>query len=79
MGIDNLWFRARRSSGYFTKVKPLLNIGGLVKYPQGQGGIILCQVNVPAQEQAAQNAVRKQKIVSTLLQNLGAQVGQVKE
>ena len=79
VGIDNLWFRARRSSGYFTKVKPLLNIGGLVKYPQGQGGIILCQVNVPAQEQAAQNAVRKQKIVSTLLQNLGAQVGQVKE
>jgi len=76
VGIDNLWFRAKRSSAFSSKVKPLLNIGGLIKYPQGQGGIILGQVNVPAQEQAAQNAGRKQKIISTLLRNLGASLSQ---
>ena len=74
VGIDNLWFRARRSPEYFSKVKPLLNIGGLIKYPQGQGGIILCQIHVPEHEQASQNAGRKQKIISTLLRNLGAKL-----
>lgn len=70
VGIDNLWFKAKRSPDYFQKVKPLLNIGGLVKYPYGKGGIILCQVNVNAQEKFPENYKKKSKIVSTVLGNL---------
>ncbi len=36
-GIDNVWVKVARSPEWHAKVKPLLNVGGLVKYPDGQG------------------------------------------
>ena len=71
-GIDNLWLRVKRSDDWRKKVKPLLNIGGLVRYPQGQGGLLLCQVQVPVPDAVPENAQKRRNIVTTLLRNLGA-------
>ncbi len=38
IGIDNWWIHVQRSAESRAKVRPLLNIGALVKYPQGPGG-----------------------------------------
>jgi beta-galactosidase len=72
IGIDNWWIKVERSPEFYAKVKPLLNIGALVKYPQGQGGVLLCQVNVPEREQNPENGPKRRALVATLLRNLGA-------
>jgi len=36
-GIENLQIHVRRSEVWHQRVKPLFNIGGLVKYPIGEG------------------------------------------
>jgi len=72
IGVDNLWIRVRRPEGFAEKVKPLLNIGGLVKYPRGSGGIVLNQYNIIENEQNPANAQKKQIATATLLRNLGA-------
>ena len=72
IGIDNLSIKVKRSPEFYEKVKPLLNIGALVKYPQGAGGVLLCQLNILAREAVPENAAKKKNIVSTLLRNLGA-------
>ena len=71
-GIDNVWLTVARSPEWHAKVKPLLNIGGLVKYPMGQGGLVLCQLNIPEREAQPENAQKKRNIVSSLLRNMGA-------
>ncbi len=43
-GIDNLWVHVQRPADWSQRVRPLLNIGGLVKYPMGEGGIVLNQL-----------------------------------
>ncbi|OWK41112.1 hypothetical protein [Fimbriiglobus ruber] len=72
IGIDNLWLTVRRPPDFASRVVPLLNIGALVHYPQGKGGILLNQVNVPAAEPNPENAGKKRNLVATLLRNLGA-------
>ena len=54
------------------KVKPLANIGGLVKYPMGPGGMVLNQVLVKPAEANPVNAQKKGSIVTALLRNLHA-------
>ncbi len=71
-GIENLQIRVRRSDDWHRRVKPLLNIGGLVKYPMGEGGVVLNQLRIPAAEGVAVNAEKKRAIVTALLRNLGA-------
>jgi beta-galactosidase len=71
-GIENLQIRVRRSDAWRQRVKPLLNIGGLVKYPMGEGGLVLNQLRIPAQEGVPVNAEKKRAIVTALLRNLGA-------
>jgi beta-galactosidase len=71
-GIDNVWIKVKRSEEWYRKVKPLLSLGGLVKYPMGQGGLLLCQLNIQERESVAENAQKKQNIATTLLRNLGA-------
>jgi beta-galactosidase len=71
-GIENLQLRVRRSDDWRKRVKPLLNIGGLVKYPMGEGGIVLNQLRIPAAEGVPANAEKKRAIVTALLRNLGA-------
>jgi beta-galactosidase len=72
LGVDNMWIRIKRPSDFAARVKPLLNIGALVKYPMGRGGILLNNLRILDKESVPVNAQKKQAIVATLLQNMGA-------
>ncbi len=72
IGVDNIWITVRRGEDYARKVAPLLNIGGLVRYRMGQGGVVLNQVRVLANEASPINSDKKRTLVATLLRNLGA-------
>lgn len=72
VGIDNWWIRVQRSPAFYRTVKPLLNIGALVKYEQGKGGVLLCELNVPEHETNPANAAKRVNLVATLLRNSGA-------
>ena len=54
------------------KVVPLANIGGLVKYPMGKGGLVLNQLLFKPTEAVPANAQKKSVITATLLSNLHA-------
>lgn len=71
-GIDNVWIGVKRPDGFHERVSSLLNIGGLVRYPRGQGGIVLNQLRVPPQETVPVNVQKKRAIVGTILRNLDA-------
>jgi hypothetical protein len=71
-GIDNIYLKAQRPAEFYQKVKPMLNIGGMMHYPRGQGGIVLCNLLFQEREEVAENAGKKQKILATLLRNLKA-------
>jgi len=71
-GIDNLWLHVVRPPEWREKVKPLLNIGGLVKYPMGKGGLVLNQISAKDTEPVPDNLQKKRVIVATLLRNLHA-------
>ncbi|MCY2991370.1 MAG: hypothetical protein NTY19_26375 [Planctomycetota bacterium] len=72
IGVDNLWIKVQRKPDFYRQVQPLLNLGALVKYPQGAGGLVLCQLNILKSESVPENADKKKHIVATLLRNLGA-------
>ena len=71
-GIDNLWIHVRRPADWPKRVRPLLNIGALVKYPMGDGGLILNQVCAKPSEPVPVNVQKKRAIVAALLRNLHA-------
>ena len=71
-GVDNIWIKVRRSEDYRKRVVPLLNMGALVKYRMGPGGVILNQLRVLESEPNPVNGPKKQNIVATLLRNVGA-------
>lgn len=73
IGLDNLWLHVNRPADFTERVVPLLNIGAIVKYPIGQGGILLNQVKVSDTESNPENADKKRNLVSTLIRNLGAE------
>jgi beta-galactosidase len=50
----------------------MLNIGAMVRYPMGRGGVILNNLLVLEKESTPVNAQKKQAIISTILRNLGA-------
>ena len=72
IGIDNIHMKAYRSPEFYQKVKPMLNIGALMEYPQGAGGLVLCNVKFQASEANPENSGKKQTILATILRNLGA-------
>ena len=72
LGVDNIWLKAERPAAYYKTVKPMLNIGALVEYPKGNGGIVLCNVKFQDAEANPENAGKKQAIVAAILRNLGA-------
>lgn len=73
IGIDNLWLQADRSSDFATaQVIPLTHPAGLVKYPRSKGGIVLNQLNFKNKEVNPENTDKKQRIMATLLTNMGA-------
>ena len=72
IGIDNIYLKVARSAEWRATVKPLLNIGALVYYAKGAGGVLLCDLNWPEHEAVAQNRQKKLTILATLLRNLHA-------
>lgn len=75
IGVDNLEIIAERPEGFARNVRPLLNIGGLVAYPRGKGGVLLSQYVFRQQEANPQNFEKKKIVLATLLRNLGASFG----
>jgi len=74
-GIRNLWIKVQRSDAFRQKVKPLLNIGVLIKYPMGTGGIIVSQLRIQDRELIKDAREKKKAILCTLLKNLGTGLG----
>jgi hypothetical protein len=72
IGIDNIYIKVARPADFYTKVKPMLNIGAMVEYPNGKGGIILFNVKYQASEQNPANVGKKQAIIAAILHNLKA-------
>ena len=72
IGIDNIYLKAKRTPEFYTKVKPLLNIGAMMAYPRGPGGIVLCNVKFQNAEAVPENAAKKRNILTVLLRNLKA-------
>ena len=71
LGVDNLWLWVNHPAERAEKIVPMLNIGTLVQYPRGKGGVVLNQLNVPAKETNPENADKRANIASNLLRNLG--------
>jgi beta-galactosidase len=71
-GLDNLYLRAQRPADFSQRVHPLLNIGALVDYPRGKGGILLCNLLFKDSEAVPENAAKKRRVLGTLLRNLRA-------
>ncbi|MGD0537301.1 MAG: hypothetical protein ABSC03_06605 [Verrucomicrobiota bacterium] len=71
-GLDNIYLYAQRPPEFLATVKPLLNIGGLMFYQRGAGGILLANLRFKATEAVPENAVKKRAILATLLRNLKA-------
>jgi len=70
IGIDNLWLRVKRPADFTAKVKPIVQNGGLVYYPEAR--VLLNQIAVPERERVPVNRQKKQRVVATLLRNLNA-------
>jgi hypothetical protein len=75
VGVDNLWIHVERTDEFRDRVVPLLNIGGLVKYPVGPGGVLLNQLRTFGDESVPVNTEKKRTITAALLRNLGAVFG----
>jgi len=73
VGIDNIRIIRELPDWYKGKVFPLVNVGGLVRYPRGKGGFILNQLDIAVAD-TQENLAKKRRIVGNLLLNLG--VGQ---
>ena len=72
VGIDNIYLKAERPADFYQKVKPMLNVGGLMDYPRGKGGIVLCNLLFKDTEAVPVNVQKKRAIFSALLRNLQA-------
>ncbi|MCC6445344.1 MAG: hypothetical protein IT210_18030 [Armatimonadetes bacterium] len=72
VGIDNIRLKALRSPGFYRQVRPMLNIGGLMEYPRGAGGIVFCNLLFKDSETVPLNAVKKRAILAAILRNLKA-------
>jgi beta-galactosidase len=72
IGIDNINLKAARSADFYQKVKPMLNVGGLMHYPRGNGGMVLMNILFKDAETVPINVQKKRTIFSTILRNLQA-------
>ncbi|QJW98863.1 glycoside hydrolase family 2 TIM barrel-domain containing protein [Frigoriglobus tundricola] len=72
IGIDNIYIKVRRPAEFYERVKPLVNVGGMMEYPRGAGGIVLCNLNFKATEEVPLNADKKRAILAAVLRNLNA-------
>jgi beta-galactosidase len=72
VGIDNIYIKVKRPAEFYERVKQLDNVGGMMEYPRGKGGIVLCNLNFKQTEEVPLNAVKKRTILATILRNLNA-------
>ena len=72
VGIDNIAIRVKRPPEFYERVKPLLNVGGMMEYPRGKGGVVLCNLNFKEAEEVPLNAGKKRAILAAVLRNLNA-------
>lgn len=72
IGVDNIALRVQRGPQWKATVKPMLNLGVLVQYAKGNGGVILCNVNFQENEAVPINQTKKRTILATILRNLKA-------
>jgi beta-galactosidase len=72
IGIDNIYIKVQRPADFGDRVKPLLNVGGMMEYPRGKGGVVLCNLNFKAAEEVPLNADKKRAILAAVLRNLNA-------
>jgi len=72
IGIDNIYLKAVRPADFYSKVKPMLNIGGMMHYPRGKGGMVLCNLLFKDTESVPVNVQKKRTIFGALLRNLQA-------
>ena len=72
IGVDEIWLTVDRDQAFQDKVKPLLSVGGLVKYPQGKGGIVLDQLRASDEDLTLESVRKRDNLLRTLLQNMGA-------
>ena len=72
VGIDNIWIKVQRSPEFYATVKPMLNIGGMMQYVKGKGGVVLCNLNFQENEAVPLNKIKKRTILATILRNLKA-------
>lgn len=70
VGIDNVQIIRELPDWYKDRVFPLVNVGGLIRYPRGNGGFILNQIKLTDQD-TKENISKKQRIVKTILDNIG--------
>jgi hypothetical protein len=78
VGVDNIYLKAKRSPEFYQKVKPMLNIGAMLEYKMGAGGIVLCNVLYKDTETVAENAAKKRALLAAVLRNLNAPFGGAK-
>jgi beta-galactosidase len=74
-GLDNVYLYAQRPAEFLSTVKPLLNVGAMMYYQRGKGGIVLANLLFKANEAVPENAGKKRNILATVLRNLGAPFG----
>ncbi len=72
IGIDNIALQVQRGPQWKATVKPMLNVGGLVQYAKGSGGVVLCNLNFLDSETVPANQAKKRAILATVLRNLKA-------
>jgi beta-galactosidase len=72
VGIDNIAIKVKRPAEFYEKVKPLLSVGGMMEYPRGKGGFLLCNLNFQEREEVPVNADKKRAILAAVLRNLNA-------
>ena len=78
VGVDNVSLKAKRTPEFYQTVKPMLNIGAMLEYKKGAGGIVLCNVLYKDKETVAENAGKKRALLAAVLRNLKAPFGGVK-
>ncbi len=76
IGIDNINLWIKPTELYSSKVRPMVADGGMVEYPEGKGGLVLCNLWFKKQESVPLNAVKKRRLLGALLQNLHAQLAE---
>ncbi len=70
VGLDEVKIIRELPEWYQGKAFPLVNCGGIVRYPRGKGGFVLNQLKLTGTD-LPENATKKQRITASILQNLG--------